>query len=169
DILLNKDVDIDDLLASEDPKDRDNGFFTFGKPRARFKVIRGFESFAALDMLFFARPNIISRVFAHLPNIKDIIKPGQIHRYTPEYELIKSIQNLGIIPYVINFSEYQFGLDWGFLRPAHIQIPAEDTLVQTQNYFIKFCRKLFLLVKKIIKAFVPYALLWLYRKLKGRL
>jgi hypothetical protein len=153
DILLKKDVDIDDLLASEYPKERDNGFFTFGNPFLKTKVICvcGFQSFSGVDLLFFARPNIISRVFAHLPNIKDIIKPGQIHRYLLECEFIKSIHNLGIVPYVINFSEYQIGRDLCVLRPEHrqIQMRAEDTLV------------------KIIKAFVPDALLRLYRKLKG--
>jgi hypothetical protein len=155
-------------LRQKTRKTEITAFLPLRLPLQALKLFVDCKLLGGTDMFFFARPNIISRVFAHLPNEKDTRKPGPIYT-AEEDEPIRTARKLGITLYLVNFVEYQLGRDWDHLRPEQIQNLAEDTPIQTQSYFIKFCRKLFVLVKKIIKAFVPYALLWLYRKLKGRL
>lgn len=111
DILLNRELDINNLLSTQAPEDIDKALFTMANPFAT--VLKGFESYGITDCFFLGRPNVVENVLSNLPKVKEVFQPNVVYRNGPEYEFIKAIKALNYIPYRIDF---KYGEDIDILR-----------------------------------------------------
>lgn len=135
DILLGSPFKIGNFINLEDEK----CFYTAGFYKSK-NVLNDFRYIGASDVLFFAKPYIISNVFDNKKLIIEQIKNIETSKYGPEYSIIYAIEKIGIKPVLLNYLE---GIDFKIQRGT-----ASRTLSKEAS-FIKKKRKKFL--NKIIR------------------
>lgn len=136
DILMHREIDIENILSTLSPADIDNGFFTFANEFGC--ALRDFRSFGATDIIYFARPDVMDTIFAKLPDIESIFQPGVVYNYGPEYAFIKNIENQGFTPYRIDF---KYGRDWEILRDGRHDCRRESLRHRLIRFNFKFKHK----------------------------
>ena len=111
DIWLKKPLNIEEILESLSEQDIARGFFTITNYFT--KLVRGFESLSANDVLFFGKPEVISAIFKNTTSYTDRFKPNTLIHQGQELELIKLVQERGFVPYRVDF---RHEIDWEIRR-----------------------------------------------------
>lgn len=113
DILLKKRFDIEEHIRYLSAEEIARGFFTVGN--ALTATVRGLKDMGMTDVLFFARPRLMSDVFAARSQFTAKLKAQKIVDHGPEYFLIEMVEELGYAAYVL---QYGFNEDFEILRPV---------------------------------------------------
>ncbi|MGL4722297.1 MAG: hypothetical protein ACRCV3_03240 [Desulfovibrionaceae bacterium] len=101
DIFLQKPFSIEYFLRGLTEKEIDTGFFTTGDEV--FSIQNIFKYLGGTDLIFFARPHIISDLFAHKESILTKVSPSNVLPYPHEYHLVQTVEELGYTPYYIKY------------------------------------------------------------------
>lgn len=71
----------------------------------------GFKYLRAIDLLFFGKPNTISKIVNNTPSIIEELSKNRVINSSPEFKFIESISNLGYVPYEVKYD------GWNLVRP----------------------------------------------------
>ncbi|MDR1826513.1 MAG: hypothetical protein LBQ49_02365 [Rickettsiales bacterium] len=116
DVWLKKPLNIGKVLEIYPKEKISRGFFTLSNPVA--PAITGLESFAGTDILFFAKPPVVSDVIENTQECVSRFKRNAMLAYCPEYELTKLAAERGWTPYYI--LAYKQSRDWEIFRHAKV-------------------------------------------------
>lgn len=92
DIILYKDFSIEKYIDRLSKNDINYGFFTYSTP---YMIINELKHLGSSDVLFFAKPKIISNVFHNIDKVVEKIKTDITIDSGPEYYFIELIESLG--------------------------------------------------------------------------
>lgn len=113
DILLKREFDIEKMISGLRSEVIDKSLFTTGYPY--FQIINEIKYYGATDVLFFARPEIISNMMAHISQVAGKLTSGLTYDYGIEYCLIQTVQDLGYNTYL---TQYALETHFDILRSA---------------------------------------------------
>ena len=116
--------------------------YTAGHYKSNNIYMNDFRYVGGSDILFFAKPQILSEIFENNNKIIEQIKDINTTKYGPEYSIIYAIENMGIRVLFINYLWFQ---DFEVLRP---QIPENSQTLKIQKKYKKLT-KIFLTISII--------------------
>lgn len=132
DILLSADFEIENFIEDLSDAEIENSFFLTNTnyPHTRLNDIR---KMGATDILFFAKPNVITDIFNNIDRLFDKFSDGmKIYRRTPESFFTETIKELGYTIWQIYYPQ------WLILRRAN------------DSHFKKHLKKLRSLLKNML-------------------
>ena len=133
DIFLKKDFVIKKFIKRLDDIEVNNTVFTAGYPMAG--VLSDFKYLGATDVLFFAKPNVLTTVYQNEDIFFNYFKANTIVNYGPEYYFSKTIEKTGFRSVLINFL---VGDSFKILRPASAQSTRRSLLsIRVRKNFFK--------------------------------
>ena len=98
DILLLNPINFAELVDADDEK----CFYTAGFYKKR-KRLNDFKYIGASDVLFFAKPDVMSSILNDTDSIIEQIKKPETTQYGPEYSIIYMIEQKKIKPVLLNY------------------------------------------------------------------
>lgn len=116
DIYLIKPLNIESYIQSEDV-DADI-LYTAGNYKRGGPILNDFRFIGGSDLCFFARPDIISKIYQNTDAIMRQIKNKKTSHYGPEYSFVTAIEKLKIRVLLINYLWFK---QFTVLRPGDIQ------------------------------------------------
>lgn len=130
-----------------------NGFFTVGNYKNN-AILNDFRNIGASDILFFAQPAVMDKIFENFNLVKLQILEKETSLWGPEYSFIYAIQQMGINVYLIN---YLHGINWEICRKSN------------QEKVIKKKPKKLKLIRNFIKSYFlfPWYVYKTYKIIKG--
>lgn len=101
DILLKTDFNLDQFIEHLDDAIVNQSIFTAGSPLR--SVLSYFSVLGATDILFFARPEVLNNLYECEKEFLSIIKPQTTVLFGPEYCLLKTAEQIGYRPILLNY------------------------------------------------------------------
>jgi hypothetical protein len=117
DIHLKKEFSIEKFIDRLTIEEINKSCFAAGNPLGA--LLSEFRMLGATDLLFFAKPELLSDVFQSVDRILENLAPNKSFNHGPEYFLPKAIQDLGYKPVLLN---YTFGDHFDIVRPATLSM-----------------------------------------------
>ncbi|MDD4519385.1 MAG: hypothetical protein PHI50_00675 [Alphaproteobacteria bacterium] len=102
DIFLKKDFDIEKFIDRLTDEEINNSYFTAGFPMT--SLLSEFRMLGATDLLFFAKPQLLSDIFKSTDKILANFTPNKCFNNGPEYFLPKAVQDLGYKTIFVNYT-----------------------------------------------------------------
>lgn len=109
DIALSSRFDIEHYISMLSSEELSHAFLTISNNLAPINA--GFKYLRAIDLLFFGKPNIISKIVNNTPSIIEELSNNRVINCSPEFKFIESISNLGYVPYEVKYD------GWNLVRP----------------------------------------------------
>ena len=130
-----------------------NGFFTAGNYK-NDAILNDFRNIGASDILFFAQPTVMDKIFENFNLVKSQILEKETSLYGPEYSFVYAIQQIGINVYLLN---YLHGINWKICRKS-----TPEKIIKKKPEKIK-------LIKNFIKSYFlfPWYIYKTYKIVKG--
>ena len=133
DIFFKKDFIIEDFIKRLEQEELDNTVFTAGYPMAG--LLSDFKYLGATDVLFFARPSVLTKMYQNEDIFLNYFKADMIVNYGPEYYFSKTIEQNGFRAVLI---KYIMGNYFEIQRPKSAQSIRKSILsIRLRKNFLK--------------------------------
>lgn len=144
DIYLIEPLNIESFIRPEDA-DASDILYTAGNYKHGGYILNDFRFIGGSDLCFFAKPDVISKIYANTDTLMKQIKNPNTSHYGPEYSFIVAIEKLKIRVLLINYLWFK---QFTVLRPGDIPPTETPVLHQSSGHIPKW-------LGRIICLFIP--------------